>query len=232
MQLQDMLFSAESGDPSAQFNLAMVYQEGRGVPRNERAALEWLERAAGNGHHEALNLFGVRHAAGEGVPQDFARAVSLFRRADRCGFNCEPVYDDLVNDFRDRAFGMELVSSKRAFLQGLRPLTGEARCSVGEAYLGQGDAESVRTGRELLTSAATFGNGKAMFLLGTVCRDGVGVPVSQERAAMWFTLAVSCGYAKAEQDRVNADARLDAAGREHVEKLVARWRRQYLTPVC
>lgn len=232
MQLQDMFLSAESGEPSAQFNLAMIYDEGRGVPRNEAKALEWLERAVASEHHEALNLYAVRVARGEGVKQDFARAASLFRRADRCGFNCEPVYDDMVNDFRDKAFGMELVSSKRAFLKALRPETAEARCTVGEAFIGQGDADSLRTGRELLTSAATLGSGKAMYHLGVSCRDGKGVAANAERAFMWFSLAASCGFAKAESERVNAEGKLDDAGRTRAMQLAARWRRQYLAPVC
>lgn len=232
MQLQDMLFSAESGEPSAQFNLAMIYDEGRGVPKNDAKALEWLERAVAGEHHEALNLYGVRVARGEGVKQDFARAASLFRRADRCGFNCEPIYDDMVNDFRDRGFGMELVSSKRTFLKALRPETADARCTVGEAFIGQGDVASLRTGRELLTSAATLGSGKAMYLLGVLCRDGNGVTASAERALMWFSLAASCGFAKAEPERATAEGRLDEAGRSRAAKLAARWRRQYFAPVC
>lgn len=58
---------AEFGEPEAQFNLGLMYQEGRGVARHPRRAIWWFERAARQGHAEAqLNLC-FMFAQGQGL---------------------------------------------------------------------------------------------------------------------------------------------------------------------
>lgn len=222
---------AEAGDASAQFNLGMLYYEGNGVAQDFGKAAQWLGRAAKAEHHEALNFYGVLHATGKGVAQDFGKALELFRKADKCGYNCEPVYDDLPTDFRDKQYGMELVAAKRDFVRKARLLAAEARCNVGLAYHGEAtDATSRKVARELFLSAATLGNGKAMHLLGTMCRDGAGVPASEVRAYMWFDLAVTAGFAKAGDARRELIDRMKDKDVARAEKLAARWLRCFPLP--
>jgi len=53
-ELAALMQSAEKGDADAQFLLGMIYRQGRlGLPRNQSAALKWLEKAAQGGHAEA-----------------------------------------------------------------------------------------------------------------------------------------------------------------------------------
>lgn len=46
---------AQAGDPDAQYNLAYMYENGLGVPKNEAKALELYQQAADQGHSEAQN---------------------------------------------------------------------------------------------------------------------------------------------------------------------------------
>ncbi|TAN71673.1 MAG: hypothetical protein EPN17_00630 [Methylobacter sp.] len=46
---------AQAGDPDAQYNLAYLYENGLGVPKNEVKALELYQQAADQGHSEAQN---------------------------------------------------------------------------------------------------------------------------------------------------------------------------------
>ncbi len=46
------------GDANAQFNLARMYLDGNGVPRNARQAVPWLNYAADKNHTEAQALLG------------------------------------------------------------------------------------------------------------------------------------------------------------------------------
>jgi len=50
---------AEAGDAEAQFNLAQAYRLGRGVPKDEQAAIEWYRRAAGQGLTPAEANYGL-----------------------------------------------------------------------------------------------------------------------------------------------------------------------------
>ena len=44
---------AQEGDPDAQYNLAYMYENGLGVPKNETKALELYQQAADQGHPAA-----------------------------------------------------------------------------------------------------------------------------------------------------------------------------------
>jgi TPR repeat protein len=44
---------AQQGDPDAQYNLAYLYENGIGVPKDEAKALEWYQKAADQGHSSA-----------------------------------------------------------------------------------------------------------------------------------------------------------------------------------
>ncbi len=46
---------AQAGDPDAQYNLAYIYENGLGVPKNEAKALELYQQAADQGHSRAQN---------------------------------------------------------------------------------------------------------------------------------------------------------------------------------
>ena len=70
---------AEQGDTDAQFNLGLLYYNGRGVPQNYAKAREWFEKAATHGHARAQVNLGLLYANGQGVPQDYKTAEYWFR---------------------------------------------------------------------------------------------------------------------------------------------------------
>lgn len=56
-KLADLRTRAENGGAPAQFNLAMMYADGDGVPRGAGEAVKWFRRAAEQGDASAqLNL--------------------------------------------------------------------------------------------------------------------------------------------------------------------------------
>ncbi len=73
-----VLSAAEHGIPAAQLRLGRMLLEGRGVARDEEAALDWFSRAARLGSAEALNMVGRCHENGWGVPVDLALAASHY----------------------------------------------------------------------------------------------------------------------------------------------------------
>lgn len=80
--LTDLMHAANQGQPEAQIRLSEAYFVGKGVPRDPAKALEWLSKAAGQGHPFACFTLGMQCHLGFGVvPQDQAKAFSLFRRA-------------------------------------------------------------------------------------------------------------------------------------------------------
>ena len=73
------MLSAEQGNASGQFNLAVVLERGIGVPKNEELAAAWYEKSAIQGFDVAQNNLGVLYQYGRGVPQNFTEAIRLYR---------------------------------------------------------------------------------------------------------------------------------------------------------
>src|ERR1043165_4212931 len=58
---------AESGNPSAQTNIGVMYYQGRGVEQNYKEAIRWYSMAAGEGYPDAQYNLGLAFAEGKGV---------------------------------------------------------------------------------------------------------------------------------------------------------------------
>ncbi len=71
---------------AAQTNLAYMYENGRGVPKDYAEAVKWYRMAAGQGHAVAQNSLGFMYDIGQGVPQDYAEAAKWYRRAAEQGY--------------------------------------------------------------------------------------------------------------------------------------------------
>jgi TPR repeat protein len=80
--LTDLMNAANQGQPEAQICLSEAYLVGKGVPEDPVKALEWLSKAAEQGHPFACYTLGMQCYGGFGVvPQDQTKAFNLFKRA-------------------------------------------------------------------------------------------------------------------------------------------------------
>ena len=77
---------AEAGDADAQYNLGIMYDNGRGVPQDDAEAVKWFRIAAEAGYVDAQYNLGVMYDNGEGVLQDDAEAVKWYRLAAEAGY--------------------------------------------------------------------------------------------------------------------------------------------------
>ena len=66
--------SAEQGNADAQYNLGLMYANGKGVPEDDREAVRWYRKAAEQGDAVAQYNLGAMYAKGEGVPEDYVKA--------------------------------------------------------------------------------------------------------------------------------------------------------------
>ncbi len=73
--------AAEKGDARAQFRLGLLYERGRGVPKNEKKAAEWYAKAAAGGSPEAANNLGTLCRLGRGVARSDAEAFKWYLKA-------------------------------------------------------------------------------------------------------------------------------------------------------
>ena len=76
---------AEQGHASAQFSLAVMYENGQGVPQDYKEAAKWYRLAAEQGNALAQYNLGIMYDVGQGVPQDYKEAVKWYRLAAEQG---------------------------------------------------------------------------------------------------------------------------------------------------
>jgi len=73
--------SAEAGDSNSQFNLALMYEQGIGVGKDEKAAVDWYRKSAAQGNSNAQYNLAVLYENGRGTAVDFAEANQWYRKA-------------------------------------------------------------------------------------------------------------------------------------------------------
>jgi len=78
---------ANQGDADAQFNLALLYYTGVGIPQDRRYAIYWYTKAAEQGHIQAQYFLGKLYNFGDGIEvrQDFKLAVYWLTKAAEQG---------------------------------------------------------------------------------------------------------------------------------------------------
>ena len=65
---------ADQGDSSAQFNLGLLYYDGKGVPQDYTEAANWFRRAAEQDYEKAEHNLGAMYGSGKGVKRDYIQA--------------------------------------------------------------------------------------------------------------------------------------------------------------
>ena len=76
---------AQEGDASAQYNLGLMYNKGKGVPLSYMAAKKWYTLSAKQGFALSQSNLGFMYDLGEGVSQDIKTAVRWYTLAAKQG---------------------------------------------------------------------------------------------------------------------------------------------------
>ena len=78
-KVKEVRARAEGGDGDAMHELGTWYYQGRkGLTKDFKQAIGWLQRGHELGHATCTNALGVRYTYGQGVKQDKAYAMSLY----------------------------------------------------------------------------------------------------------------------------------------------------------
>ena len=160
---------AKAGDLRAQYNLGLIWSEGRGVRQDRKKAVDWWQRAARGGHVRAMHNLALAHIAG--IPdetksghavQDYGAALAWLEKA------------------AERDFPNSLYSLGKMYQYGLGVKQDDARAA------------------SLFMKSAEQGFVRAQYNLAKAYRDGAGVKRSTDESLRWFLAAAEGGYAKAQ----------------------------------
>ncbi|MFT5299906.1 MAG: TPR repeat protein [Mariniblastus sp.] len=82
---KEFLAASKKGHADSQFNLALMYEQGLGVGKDEQEAVAWYGQSAAQGNAAAQFNLGVLYENGRGTKVDFAKANEWYRQASTQG---------------------------------------------------------------------------------------------------------------------------------------------------
>lgn len=172
----------ELGNAGAAFHLADLYSYGRGVERNDSERVRYLEAglALNNDSGREVELARLL-TAGNGVPTDYVRAISLLEKAGDAG------YDDLgIIYWYGKGVPVDHKKSKEMFEAGAATGCSECAFHLAGIYPEGFDEEfSAAKKRELYLAAADRGSSAAMGKVAEYLLKGYGGPVDEKGALTW-----------------------------------------------
>jgi TPR repeat protein/S1-C subfamily serine protease len=178
--------AAQAGDASAQFYLAFIYKDARGLPEDARKAAELNEKAAVQGNITAQIALARQYLTGDGVKQDYAKAAKLLLRAAESG---HVVAQTLLGDLYAQGRGLPQDYAKAADLY--EGAAGDwhavAQAKIGDLYRrGKGVPRDYSKALEWCQKAADQGFPSGLAYLGHLYATGEGVPRDYHKANELF----------------------------------------------
>ncbi len=82
----EFLKLAQTGDSNAETALGVLYDNGDGVPKDQRVAVMWYRKAAEKGNPQAQLNLGIHCEQGQGVEQEDAVALGWYSKAAEQGY--------------------------------------------------------------------------------------------------------------------------------------------------
>ncbi|MCK4742620.1 MAG: sel1 repeat family protein [Sulfuriflexus sp.] len=162
---QRLLPLAQQNIVDAQYYLATLYDDGRGVMASSAMSAYWYRRAAKLGHINAQYNIGVAHASGDGVQQSLIDAVRWWRVAAVSGsvnaqFNLGILY------LRGEGIRQDPVEAVRWWSKAAEQGDPAAQYNLGALYAnGQGVSRNVKKALMWWTRAAAQGFQQAIVAL-------------------------------------------------------------------
>ena len=214
---------AEEGDASAQYQLAVAFDKGRGVPLNRVESIKWLLKAAENGNADAQNMLGCCYYSGVSVPQDYTEAVKWFRKAAEQGLAAGQRF--LGHAYHTaRGVPQDYAEAVKWFRKAAEQGDASAQTGLGFAYdHGQGVPQDYAEAIKWYRKAAELGDATAQTNLGYAYETGQGVPRDYAAAVKWYLKAAAQGDVNAQNKLGNAYAKGLGVPKNRAE--AAKWQR-------
>ncbi|HWY52094.1 MAG TPA: toll/interleukin-1 receptor domain-containing protein [Chthoniobacterales bacterium] len=198
--LEDGLATKATNNVEAQTELAVLYEYGLGVSKDESRAAKLFQKPAEQGDARAQNSLGLLYANGTGVVKDLSKAVDLYQKAAAQGFalaqlNLGNLYANGTGVVKDLSKAVELY--QKAAAQGFAP----AQTNLAWYYdNGFGVPKNAGKAAELYQKAADQGDARAQSNLAVLYANGTGVVKDLSKAAELYQKSAAQGYAQAQNN--------------------------------
>lgn len=195
--MEELAQKANAGDVNAQFCLGENYFF-EGPERNIEAALEWLVKAAEQGHAEAQFRLGTIYSFGEGVEQNAPLALQWYRKSAEQGF--EGALLNLANMYYyGEGTPVDYAEAMKWALKAAESNDNVSYILIGKMYFnGEGVIKNRGEAEKWFLKAAESGNGWPLFDLGLQLIDGRGTAKNSQEGYRWILKAAELGEPRAQ----------------------------------
>ena len=214
---------AENGDTEIQYNLGIMYSQGRGVKKDMQKALHWLQLAANSGDRDAQARLGKIHA----LEKQYTRAEKWLRQAANQGqasaqYNLAVLYANGWGVPQDQELALRWYY--RAAQQG-HPA---AQFNLGVMHEnGQGIPADYKEAFRWYDKAARQGDAAAQANLGRLYFLGKGTNRDKLLAYAWFSAAAEQGVENATKNKAYVFNKLTAENRLKADSLAKEYIQQF-----
>ena len=192
--------AATHGDMYAQYNLGLMYDNGRGVNKDVKEAARLYKLAADQGHASSQFCLGYDYEKGIGVEQNYTEAIKYYKLAadqGHAGAQCN------LGLMYKNGQGVSQSYTEAVRLYKLSADQGNmyAQNNLGLMYEnGQGVPQNLTEAVRLYKLSADQGYMYAQCNLGFMYARGQGVPQSYTEAVRLYKLSADQGYDQAQHN--------------------------------
>lgn len=189
---------AEQGLGSAQHNVAVCYDRGRGLPADPRRAAGWYWQAVEHTIPEALNNLAKLHTDGRGVDRDDHLAANLYARAADLGL-ADAQYNLAAAYYRGLGVAKDLRLSVEWMTRAAESGHVRAQYDLGGFLLaGVAGPPDPHAAARWYAAAANAGDAAATYALGFLHYRGDGVAKDLETSLALIERAARAGVVPAQ----------------------------------
>jgi len=220
----EFLKLAQTGDSNAETALGVLYDNGDGVPKDQRVAVMWYRKAAEKGNPQAQLNLGIHCEQGQGVEQEDAVALGWYSKAAEQGYAAAEVA--LGNMYhRGRGVAQDKKQANAWFKRAADQGNASAQQNLANAlYFGDGAEINYAEAFKLYQQAAAQGYGDSQYNLGVMYEKGQGVPKDGAQAYFWWLLASAREVPDAARNRDRIEKSLTPAQRTEAQTAARQWK--------
>jgi uncharacterized protein len=220
----EFLRLAQTGDSNAETALGILYDDGHGVPKDQRAAVMWYRKAAEAGNPQAQLNLGIHYEQGQGVEQDYAAALDWYRKAAEPGYAPAQVALGSMY-YRGRGVAQDKKQANAWFQRAAELGNASAQQNLANAfYFGDGAEINYAEAFKLYQQAAAQGYGDSQYNLGVMYEKGQGVPKDGAKAYFWWLLASAREVQDAARNKDRIERSLTPAQRAEAQTAARQWK--------
>lgn len=199
---KEKLQEAKQGNSNAQFDVAAMYQNGRGVKSDLSKAMEWYNKSAEQDNPKAVSRLKLLEANKERFNKTLVQAEKG---------NAESQYK--LGKMYTKGVGVNIDHAKaaEAFENAANQGYAKAEYNLGlNYYEGSGVTKNRKTAYKWFKAAAEQGDPAAQYYLGKMFATGSGVKKNYTTSLEWLTKSVDGGFNQARGEMIDVSERMKA----------------------